>query len=50
MLIREEFSDRLSGGVILLICIAGVIGVISMAYAFQLLMNAFERVRNAVHK
>jgi len=48
MLIREDISDRLSGGVILLICVAGVIGVISIVYAFHFLMNAFEHVRRVV--
>lgn len=47
-MIREELIERLSGGAILLICVAGVIGVISLVYAFHFLMNACERVRRIV--
>ena len=47
-MIREELLERLSGGVILLICVAGVIGVISVVYAFHFLMNVCKRVSIAV--
>jgi len=47
---KEDVVCRLSDGLILLICVTGVLFVISMVYIFQIVSCAFVRIQTFIRK